>query len=80
MSNKPNPVVRLTQGPASMRYVALDPARYSPCYDSDCHCRMSPNNARGFGATEEEALSDFWDTYSVRVAVKGMRGLMPAVG
>ena len=58
--NKPTPQTFPTQGPRSMQFVAYDPNRFDACGDPDCRCRSSKRNICGYGATEQEALSDFW--------------------
>lgn len=43
-----------------MQFCAYDPDRFDVCGDPDCSCRSSRNNTRGFGATEQEAIADYW--------------------
>lgn len=55
-----------------MQFSAYDPNRYDVCGDPDCKCRSSRGNICGFGATEEEALADFWDQYISHTAIGEM--------
>jgi hypothetical protein len=64
MSEKPNPKTFPTEGPKSMQFVAYDPDRFDVCNDSDCSCHRALNNTRGFGATEAEAIADFWENWA----------------
>jgi hypothetical protein len=45
---------------------AYDPNLYSPCSDPTCQCRSHASNSVGYGATEQEALADFWTTWCDR--------------
>jgi hypothetical protein len=63
MSDKPIPEVYATEGWGNQRYEALDPNTYDPCYDPDCKCHTSRGNIRGFGATPEDAVANFWEQY-----------------
>lgn len=62
--SQPTPQAFPTEGPRSMQFTAYDPDCFDVCADADCACRTSKNNVRGFGATEQEALADFWENYN----------------
>jgi len=60
---KPNPRIFPSGGNDSLRFVAYDPERFDVCHGPSCNCRNSRNASRGFGATEAEALADFWEQW-----------------
>jgi hypothetical protein len=47
-----------TQGPACMRFSAYWERGYCGCVD--CHCIV------GYGATEQEAIDDYWELWENR--------------
>ena len=55
--------VRRTDGPASVRYEAYYAPGFDACADPDCKCRSI---IRGFGATPEAAIADYWETWLER--------------
>jgi len=62
IADKPNPKAEpYDSGPCA--FVAYDPNRYDPCHDPQCSCHRSRNNVRGMGATEAEAIADFWEQW-----------------
>jgi hypothetical protein len=63
-ADQPKPQAFPTEGWGDMKYTAYDPNTFDVCQDPDCNCRKNHGgNTRGYGATEAEAIANFWEEW-----------------